>query len=64
MLPRCGKCGLPIRVHFAACWSSGIIGYQMPPGSEKPGAIITDPGEMRYCKPVDPGKIKEARKHW
>ncbi len=64
MLAKCSKgCGLPVSLHFAWCIESGIRA-PMPPGSEKPGAIVIEPGEMRYCKPVDPGKIKEARKHW
>ena len=58
MLPRCAHCLLPIRIHFAACHSSGIRGYEMPPESQRPSAIVMDPRELRYCRPVDPDKLK------
>ena len=61
MLAKCAKCGLPIRCHFAACYSSGIRGYEMPVASMRDSAIIYEARELRWCRPVDPTKL-QARK--
>ena len=57
MLAVCHHCQLPVRLHFCFCFSSGIKGA-VPANALKPGAIQSDPRELRYCKPVDPAKLK------
>ena len=61
MQPRCAYCLLPIRLKFAHCIESGIRG-PMIDGTLRPGAIVVDPGELRWCKPVDVAKLKSERK--
>lgn len=62
MIPVCHRCKLPARIHFAACAESGIKGYQMPEASMRDSAIVYEARELRYCKPVDPAKLKSRRK--
>lgn len=61
MQPRCAYCGLPIRLKFAHCIESGIRG-PMIDGTLRPSAIVVEPGELRYCKPVDPARLKSECK--
>jgi len=53
----CVHCGLPTRIHFAWCQESGIKGL-MPPEALRPGAVVAEPRELRFCKPVITQKIQ------
>ena len=50
-LTRCVYCGLPTRIHFAWCQESGAKG-NMPPEALRPGAIVVEARELRFCKPA------------
>lgn len=45
-MSRCPYCRLPMRIHFAWCWESEIVG-KTPPEALRPGAIIFETGELR-----------------
>ena len=57
-LSTCVYCGLPTRIHFAWCQESGAKG-DMPPEALRPGAVVAEARELRFCKPV--GKQKARR---
>jgi hypothetical protein len=42
----CPYCHLPMRLHFAWCYESGIQG-EMPKEALRPGAIIREQGEIK-----------------
>jgi len=54
---RCVYCKLPTRIHFAFCQESGVKG-EMPPEALRPGSIVSEPREMRWCKPVSAVRIQ------
>jgi hypothetical protein len=56
-LPRCVYCGLPTRLHFAWCQESGAKG-NMPPEALRPGAIVVEARELRFCKPAAASKSR------
>ena len=56
-LTRCVYCALPTRIHFAWCQESGAKG-NMPPEALRPGAIVVEARELRFCKPVAAGKSR------
>jgi hypothetical protein len=56
-LSSCVHCGLPTRIHFAWCQESGAKG-DMPPEALRPGAVIAEARELRYCKPVRTQKAR------
>jgi hypothetical protein len=47
----CVYCGLPTRIHFAWCQESGVKG-EMPPEALRPGAVVAESRELRFCKPA------------
>lgn len=53
----CAYCQLPTRIHFAWCQESGVKG-NMPPEALRPGSIVADPRELRWCKPATSVKIR------
>ena len=57
-MTRCAYCQLPTRIHFAWCQESGVKG-NMPPEALRPGSIVADARELRWCKPVT--AIKSSR---
>ena len=50
-LTRCVHCDLPTRIHFAWCQESGAKGA-MPPEALRPGAVVAEARELRWCKPA------------
>jgi hypothetical protein len=52
---RCAYCKLPTRIHFAWCLESGVKGT-MPPEALRPGSIVAEARELRWCKPVSVAK--------
>lgn len=56
-LTSCVHCGLPTRIHFAWCLESGVKG-EMPVAALRPGAIVSEPRELRYCKPAPKQKAR------
>jgi hypothetical protein len=55
---RCVYCQLPTRIHFAWCQESGVRGT-MPPEALRPGSIVAESRELRWCKPVS--SVKSQR---
>jgi hypothetical protein len=55
---RCAYCKLPTRLHFAWCQESGVKG-EMPQAALRPGSIVAEARELRWCKPV--GAVKSQR---
>lgn len=55
-ISRCAYCLLPTRIHFAWCQESGVKGL-MPPEALRPGSIVVESRELRWCKPIDPAKL-------
>ncbi|MDR3449519.1 MAG: hypothetical protein P4M15_07220 [Alphaproteobacteria bacterium] len=58
--PRCHHCGLPVRIHFAFCAESGIVG-KMAPEALAPNAIKFEPGELRQ-PPLSAWKAKHGKR--
>jgi hypothetical protein len=48
---------LPTRIHFAWCQESGAKG-DMPPEALRPGAVVSETRELRYCRPVTTQKAR------
>ena len=56
-LTRCVHCDLPTRIHFAWCQESGAKG-NMPPEALRPGAVVAEAREWRFCQPVKAQKVR------
>jgi hypothetical protein len=61
MQRKCAYCLLPISLHFGFCHSSGIKGV-MPPEAFRPGAIRSDPRELRWINPIPSERMKPERR--